>query len=87
MAVRTAKITSSRQTVVTPAVERKYVDFETPVSTDDTIPIRELTDILGAVVLKKSDGTSITFTEATNIITITQAALTDVDVVGSAYGN
>lgn len=86
MAVRTAKTTSSKQTVVTAAVEKKYVNFETPVSTDDTIPITELTDILAAALFKKSDGTAITFTEATNIITVTQATLTNVDAVGFAYG-
>jgi hypothetical protein len=86
LAVRTAKTTSSKQTIVTPAVEKKYVNFETPVSTDDTIPITELTDILAAALFKKSDGTAITFTEATNIITVTQATLTNVDAVGFAYG-
>jgi len=86
LAVRTAKTTSSKQTVVTAAVEKKYVNFETPVSTDDTIPITELTDILAAALFKKSDGTAITFTEATNIITVTQATLTNVDAVGFAYG-
>jgi hypothetical protein len=86
LAVRTAKTTSSKQTVVTAAVEKKYVTFETPVSTDDTIPITELTDILAAALFKKSDGTAITFTEATNIITVTQAATTNVDAVGFAYG-
>jgi hypothetical protein len=86
LAVRTAKTTSSKQTIVTPAVEKKYVNFETPVSTDDTIPITELTDILAAALFKKSDGTAITFTEATNIITVTQATTTNVDAVGFAYG-
>jgi hypothetical protein len=86
LAVRTAKTTSSKQTVVTAAVEKKYVNFETPVSTDDTIPITELTDILAAALFKKSDGTAITFTEATNIITVTQATTTNVDAVGFAYG-
>jgi len=86
MVVRSARVTSSKQTVVTPAVEKKYVTLETPVSTDDTVPVGQLSDILGAVVLKKSDGSSITFTEATNIITITQASLTDVDAIIFAYG-
>ena len=86
MVARTAKTTSSKQTVVTPAVEKKYGTWETPVSTDDTVPIPELTDILSASVVKKSDGLAITFTEATNIITITQAATTDVDAIIFAYG-
>lgn len=86
MVAVTPKITSSKQTVVTAAVEKKYATFEATVSTDYTVPISELTDILGAAVFKKSDGSAVTFTEATNIITITQASLTNVDVVGFAYG-
>ena len=87
MAVRTAKTTSSKQTVVTASVEKKYVTFETPVSTDDTVPISELSDILGAALLIKADGVAVTFTEATNVITITNAALTNVPVIGIAYGS
>lgn len=86
MVDRAETVTSSKQTVVTAAVEKKYVAFEAQVSTNDTITLGDLADILGAAVLKKSDGTSVTFTEATNIITITQVALTNVDVVGFAYG-
>ena len=86
MVDRTEKVTSSKRTVVTPAVEKKYLTFETEVSTDNTVTLEDLSDILGAAVFKKSDGTSVTFTEATNIITITQAGLTDEPVVGFAYG-
>jgi hypothetical protein len=87
MVAVTPKVTSSKQTVVTPAVEKKYVTFEAEdVDTDNTIPISELTDIIAAAVFKKSDGSAVTFTEATNVITITQAALTDVDLIGFAYG-
>ena len=88
MVARTAKTTSAKQTVVTAAVEKKYVTFETPVSTDDTVPVPELTSILGAgaALVKKSDGTAITFTKATNIITVTSAGLTNEDAVGWAYG-
>jgi hypothetical protein len=79
-------VTGSKTTVVTAATEKKYITFEATVSTDDTITLSDLTDILGAAVFKKSDGSSVTFTEATNVITITQAELTDVAVVGFAYG-
>ena len=79
-------VTGSKTTVVTAATEKKYITFEATVSTDDTITLGDLTDILGAAVFKKSDGSSVTFTEATNVITITQAALTNVAVVGFAYG-
>jgi hypothetical protein len=86
MADRTETVTSSKQTVVTAATEKKYITFEATVSTDDTVTLGDLTDILGAAVFKKSDGTAITFTEATNVITITQATTTNVPVVGFAYG-
>lgn len=86
MVDRTETVTSSKQTVVTPAVEKKYITFEATVSTNDTITLGDLTDILGAAVLKKADGVAVTFTEATNVITITGVGLTDVPVVGFAYG-
>lgn len=86
MADRTETVTSSKQTVVTAATEKKYITFEATVSTDDTVTLGDLTDILGAAVFKKSDGTAITFTEATNVITITQVTITNVPVVGFAYG-
>jgi hypothetical protein len=86
MTDRAEAVTSSKQTVVTPAVEKKYVTFETIVSTDDTVTLGDLSDILGAALFKKSDGSAVTFTEATNVITVTQASLTDVAIVGFAYG-
>jgi len=86
LADRTETVTSSKQTVVTAATEKKYITFEATVSTDDTVTLGDLTDILGAAVFKKSDGTAITFTEATNVITITQVTITNVPVVGFAYG-
>lgn len=86
VADRTETVTTSKQTVVTAAVEKKYITFEATVSTDDTITLGDLADILGAALFKKSDGSAITFTEATNIITVTSAALTNVPVVGFAYG-
>jgi hypothetical protein len=86
MVARTATTTSTKQTVVTPAVEKKYVVFEATVSTDNTIPIDNLSTISGVALLKKSDGSTVTCTVATNIITVTQASLTDVPVLGIAYG-
>jgi hypothetical protein len=83
---RPETVTSSKQTVVTPAVEKKYLIFEATVSTDDTVTLGTLADILGAVLFKKSDGSVVDFTEATNVITITEATLTDEPIVGFAYG-
>jgi hypothetical protein len=86
MVAVTPSITSSKQIVVTPAVEKKYVTFEAKgIDENDTIPIGALTDILSAALFKESDGTPVTFTEATNIITVT-AVITDTDLVGFAYG-
>jgi hypothetical protein len=83
---RAETVTSSKQTVVTAAVEKKYLTFEATVSTDDTVTLGNLADILGAALFKKSDGTGVTFSKATNVITITEAALSDEPVVGFAYG-
>jgi hypothetical protein len=69
----------------TAQVQKGVVDFESIVSTNDTIPISEYTAVAGAMLRKKSDNTVVTCTVATNIITVTQAALTDEPVVGSAY--
>jgi hypothetical protein len=79
-------VTSSKQTIVTPAVEKKYLTFEATVSTDATVTLGDLADILGAALFKKSDGSAVTFSEATNVITITQASLTNEPIVGFAYG-
>jgi hypothetical protein len=83
---RPETVTSEKQTIVTAAVEKRYITFEAEVSTDDTITLGDLADILGAALFKKSDGTAVTFTEATNVITITEAALTSEPIVGFAYG-
>ncbi|MCJ7506343.1 hypothetical protein MUP05_07755 [Candidatus Bathyarchaeota archaeon] len=69
----------------TAQVQKGVVDFESIVSTNDTIPISEYTAIAGAMLRNKSDNTVVTCTVATNIITVTQATLTDEPVVGSAY--
>jgi hypothetical protein len=80
-------VTSSKQTVVTAAVEKKYVTFEAlSVSETNTITLADFTTIAGAVLLKKSDGATVTFTKATNVLTVTETGLTNVDLVGFAYG-
>lgn len=79
--------TSIKQTVMTPAVEKRYVTFEATVSTNDTITVDNLASIDGTAVLKKSDGSAVTCTKLNNVITITGAGLTDVAVIGLAYGS
>jgi hypothetical protein len=69
----------------TAQVQKGVVDFETTVTTNDTIPISEFTALASAHLAKKSDGSEVTCTVATNVITVTGAGLTDIPVVGSAY--
>ena len=80
-------VTSSKQTVVTPATEKKYVTFEAlAVSETNTITLGDFTTIAGAALFKKSDGADVDFTKATNVLTVTEVALTNIDLVGFAYG-
>jgi len=71
--------------VRTVEVKKGIVDFESTVSTSDTITITEYAAIVGATLRKKSDGSVCTCTVLTNVITVTQATLTNEPVVGSAY--
>lgn len=79
--------TSIKQIIVTPAVEKRYVTFEALATTNYTITVDNLASIDGAALLKKSDGSAVTFTKTTNVITITQASLTNEPVIGIAYGS
>jgi hypothetical protein len=85
MTVRGYTPLSRTKYVRTAEVKKGIVDFESTVTTTDTIPITEFTAIVGATLKKKSDGTDVTCTVATNVITVTGAGLTDIPVVGSAY--
>jgi hypothetical protein len=85
MTVRGYTPISKTKYTKTALVEKKIIDFEATVTTSDTIPISEFTAVASAHLAKKSDGSEVTCTVATNIITVTGAALTDVPVVGSAY--
>ena len=80
-------VTSSKMTVVTAAVEKKYITFEVEdASVDNTITLEDFTTIAAAALFKKSDGTTVAFTKSTNVLTITEAGLSSVDLVGYAYG-
>jgi hypothetical protein len=48
------------------------------VSTSDTVTFSALTTVTFSAVCKKADGATVAHTKATNIITITEAALTNV---------
>lgn len=80
-------VTSSRPLIITPAVEKKYLTFEATVSKTNTITVGNLSDIDGAALFKKSDGSAVEFTEATNVITITEDPCSDVEIVGFAIGD
>jgi hypothetical protein len=79
-------VSSSKKIVVTPATEKKYVVFEATVSTGETVTIGEMASVAYAKCCKVADGTDVTCTIATNVITITQASLTDASIIGWAYG-
>jgi len=80
-------VTSSKITVVTPAVEKKYITFEAATASEtNTITLGDFTTILAAALFKKSDGADVDFTKATNVLTITEEGLSAVDLVGYAYG-
>uniref|UniRef100_A0A6M3K3Z8 Uncharacterized protein n=2 Tax=viral metagenome TaxID=1070528 RepID=A0A6M3K3Z8_9ZZZZ len=65
---------------------KKHVYFTAEdVTTADTITLDELTTINLAYLIDRSAGTAVTFTNATNVITIT-GSYSDVDIVGIAVG-
>lgn len=65
---------------------KKYMYFTAEdVSTDDTITLDELTTINIAYLIDRSAASAVTFSNATNIITIT-GSYSDVDIVGIAVG-
>jgi len=64
-----------------------YIAFEaSPVDTNDTVTLGELSKITDAKTWRLDTGANITCTVATNVVTITQASLTDVRIVGLATG-
>ncbi len=69
------------------AVVKKSVIFTAEdVTTADTITLADLSSIDGFAILDRSDGSSITSTEATNVITI-GGSYADIDVIGIAIGD
>ena len=69
-------------------VVKKAVIFTAEdVDTSDTITLADLSTIDGSAVLDRSAGTTYTHTTTTNVITVSHAGLTDVDVIGIAIGD
>ena len=65
---------------------KKYMFFTAEdVTTDDTITLSELTTINIAYLIDRSAASAVTFTNATNVITIT-GAYANIDIVGVAVG-
>ena len=83
---RAETVTSNRQAIITAASTKQVITFEATVSTDDTITLSDLTTVNGAALLKRSDGSVVDCTVATNKITITEESLTNAVVVGIAVG-
>lgn len=80
-------VTTSKMTVVTAATEKKYITFEAAsVSETNTITLGDFTTIAAAALFKKSDGATVAFTKATNVLTVTETGLSNIDLVGFAYG-
>ena len=65
--------------------KRRTQTFRARVDTKQTISL-EIGTHVSTIVCKVSDGITITQTKALGVITITEAALTDEDVVGFAVG-
>ena len=57
---------------------RKAIWADATVSTDNTVTFGSVTTITFSAVCKKTDGATVAHTKATNVITITEAALTNV---------
>ena len=64
----------------------RYIIFEAEVSTSDSITLSDFSSISNAALFKLSDGTSVTYTKATNVITVTTISLTDEKIIGIAVG-
>jgi len=64
----------------------RYITFEGEVSTSDTITLNDFSLISNAALFKLSDGSSVTYTKATNVITVTTTSLTDEKIFGVAIG-
>ena len=65
---------------------KKVVLVESTVSTNDTVPITELSTITSAVVLNATSGATLTCSVATNVVTITQSTQTNVKCIILALG-
>ena len=81
---RAETIVHRSEYIKTVQVVKKRLEFEATVSTNDTITIGDVAAVGSAHLAKKSDGSEVTCSVATNVITVTGAGLTNIDVIGYA---
>jgi len=82
MGAITPKILETRGAVV----KKSVIFIAEDVSTGDTITLHDLSAIDGAAALNREDGSAVTQTVATNVITI-GGSYSDIDVIGIAVGD
>ena len=69
-----------------PQLGKKVVIVGGVLSTDETLTVSGLTTLDGAILINKADNASDSCTVATNVITLTQATITDATYTGIAWG-
>ena len=65
---------------------KKWVVLEATVDTDDTITVDELVAVNNAYAYALDDGAVVAVSVATNVVTVTEAALTDEKIIVLAIG-
>ena len=82
-----SEITETAKLSIKTYTKVRYVVFNADdVSTSDTIVIDDITTLTGVALFNRITGVAVTSSIATDTITITQAAQTNILVVGMAVG-
>ena len=63
------------------SLDGRYMIARAKASTNDTVSFRGITSISAREAFKESDGTELTTTVSTNVVTITTTSLTDESIV------
>lgn len=71
---------------IEPASVGRYMVGEATVDTNDTITLSDFTTVNGACARKIKDGAVVAVTVATNVITVTEVALDEEQIVFLAHG-
>ena len=72
--------------IVTKAQKYRYILFEVVMSSNDTVTIADLTTITDVALINLADGLEDTATISGNIITLTEAGVTNTHFVGIVVG-